>query len=672
MVQTVLKSENSPKSTPSDKTSSHKKCETINSSSPASISFRLSSILFWAVVLLSLAILVPDQLYDSSASTPLNSEEYGIYHAFNNGLIWGKDITSLHGPLAILTLNLKTSELGFLNILFHIFVFANLGWLLISSAKRLSRMWQVCSLPLLAFGLSSGAFGKELPTTLLTLTLFHLFSCHKQSKGIATSSRFFLAGVCASLAFYINLPTGYIALLCLAIYGTHVWVYEDRPAFFQLAVLGVGGLHLFLNLTLPIHLGSVLFQSKEIIQGYNDSLFVPVGMTSWSLWLAGCSSLLVAGALLVSLPDIFRDDKAFLHTTITGIIMFALFKQSFIRGEQDTQLYFHFLPTILGLLFLNSSGRLRQMSGKAVFIALTISTIYMRPGVGFSSIDTDIVATGSQPLLHDASEFTTPANNQHRLPSPIPKELLDIVGTHSLDIYPWGLQHIAQNQLTPSIRPTIHAELATTARLELLNYRHYLSPNAPEFLLLHLECLENHYCFGEESLTKWAIFRNYAVVQNTNSANFSLVTANKFILLRRKKITSEQTIERVTLGEGHLGDWMSVPQEQREYLYLKASTRYTLTGKLLAQLFKPVELRLKIQLTNGETYDYRITRQNLVTGIPIGVFVDSIEDAALFLSHQRGELPTIKSFMLYSPSSLGFDNNYTLAFETWVPKETIQ
>lgn len=648
MVQTVLKSDSSLESH-SDQTPN----QTSESASSQPFSFILASILFWSIVILSLALLFPSQSSQDPALSRLSSEEFGIYYAFTNGLIWGKDIISQHGPLTILGSHLKTAEVASLQFLCHIFIWANLVWLVLSTAKKLSRVWQVCTLPVLAIGLNSGGFGKELPATLLTIALFHMFSCHQQPKGKATSLRFFLAGVCASLVFYMNIPTGIIALLCLAIYGTHIWVYEDRPAFFQVAVLGLGGLHLILNLTLPIHFGSVLFHSKEIIQGYNDSLFVPVGMKNWPLWLAGASLIFPLIALVSNAPKILKDEKAFLHTSITGIIVLMLFKQSFVRGDQEAQLYFHFLPIILGLLFINSSGTLRKMSGQAALLALTISAI----------------------ILPSYQNVVTPTGSVPRILPPISKGHLDVIGTESVDVYPWGLNHTTAHQLTPSIRPTIQANLATTPRLELLNYRHFLSSKAPEFVLFHLNCLEELYCFGQESLTKWGLLRNYTVLPERMASKNPDVDAlpsnpNTSILLQRKTIPSDQVIERVTLREADLGKWIDVPKKQHEYLYFKASTNYTLMGKLLAQLFKPAPLYLKIQLHTGQIYDYRITRQNLVTGIPIGVFVNSIEDAALFLTQKRTNLAEIKSFMLYTPYSSSFEHNYTLAFETWIPKES--
>lgn len=609
-----------------------------------------------AVVLASLYILVPNHfaLYEGHGLDP--SWKLGLHLAFREGLIWGRDFVFTYGPLGVLSSRLEFADCKALYIASDLFVLGNLAWIFWAAFKRNSS--PTSSLVLLAVVIGAGwnVLSIDLSITLLFINLFHLFSVQPRaySSSRTTALNFthlVIAGVAASLAFYIKVNTGIAGLLAWCGYVGLLWWRERSHLFCAGSLSALMVTNLILLSLLPVDLGPYVFNSLEVISGYNDGLFVTLEGRGYLRNIAVGLLVLCGLAFVGSLPLLRRSPFDLLRCTIIAATLFVLFKQGFVRADGHEQTFFNFAPVALGILYLTSSGWLRGRAGVLTVAALIVAVLSTTGAITATNFKEEALAVPQ----YFKAVWSPGLAEPPRLASPLPDSFVRRIGSSTVDIFPWDISYLYGSQLHYRPRPIMQSYSVYTPRLEELNYAHFLSPAAPEFVVLSIACVDGRYCFADEVMSTIALKQRYEVVESTPA----------FILLHRKEPVSQKTEVQVLTSNAELGSWVPVPKDFGTTLMLTAEPKYSIAGRLRAALYKPAELRLKLKIAGKGERDYRMVRQALLTGVPIGEHVESVDEVAKFLAADAVALSDVEAFMLYSSSSFGYAAEYPYTLANW-------
>ena len=170
---------------------------------------------------------------------------------------------------------------------------------------------------------------------------------------------------------------------------------------------------------------------------------------------------------------------------ITSI--FVLYKQAFVRADiNHIKDFFIFLPL---LIFTNKellTNVKNILSNILILIVISFTVLYF-----YLNFDKNF---NIETKLNKSDYVTAFKNfdqesgiNIHTNNFPLPNEILARIGKNSVDIFPWNIQLLLENKLNYLPRPVIQSYTVYTPYLEDLNFNHYNSPNAPQYVIYEFE-----------------------------------------------------------------------------------------------------------------------------------------------------------------------------------------
>lgn len=232
----------------------------------------------------------------------------------------------------------------------------------------------------------------------------------------------------------------------------------------------------------------------------------------------------------------------------------------------------------------------------------------------------------------------------------LPPELLDLIGTDSVDVIPWEIAIVLANDLRYRPRPVIQSQLVYDGYLDAKNAAVYESSNGPDVVLYAPGDIDDRHPFFTESQTKLALLANYQVAARSDEV----------LVLRRMAAPLAVTEGRVVTGEIALDEALELEIEDGAGVQMmSAEVDYTLLGKLVRFFFQPAKLEVQIEFADGERRVYCAIPPLLEGGVIIHRFVESLDQAeAFFASHGQGGRPV---------KTLTFQTDQPWAFKKVIP-----
>jgi len=182
-------------------------------------------------------------------------------------------------------------------------------------------------------------------------------------------------------------------------------------------------------------------------------------------------------------------------------------------------------------------------------------------------------------------------------------------GGHTVGAMNLDQEAVILNGLNYAPNPVFENYSAYTPELQRLNNEFYNSQNAPEYLLWHTGTIDGRFptLDGGEVLLK--ILKNY-----------SPIIQEKGVILWKRKSAAENSYCLSNEREFYnsLDQWIPIPAEPT---WIRIECKQTLFGAIRSLLCRSSELRLDVQLDDGETRNYRLLAGNARYGFVISPFL---------------------------------------------------
>lgn len=608
--------------------------------------------LHYLFLLFFLFLLFPGWFFQMPQAGQDSSRDIAIHLARKYHLIFGKDIRLPYGPLGILNSRLPIAVNVLTYLFFDIYFLVTLFFIL---RKILAEHFHyaVVGFLVLAIGLT---MRQSLDDWFFFFLLFYLFAFLREpSKRVYLLLAAFPAAAGVFLRVDIGLFGAAVFLVTLG--------YAGLRKKLTLRAWGLGSL-LFLLMTLVagwilhVEWGSYLLtqlhSSRDIVDArYEPSTVMDGLLTHLAAEISLCMVYWTACLTLVA--GVRKDwrkraDEMFV-CVIATLSVFFYFKTGFLRMDDALWRSFGVSTLLAAFLYLfGPTDGWRKVPVLCCWIILALCGLAVlmgkRPDPPFAGIaNGSFFKTRAREIGRYWSGLAnyrkTLADLEHRTAEP--GELKALTGSQPADILPWEVSTLYFNGLSYSPRPAVQSFYTTNAWMDSLNYLHYLSPEAPAYVLLSFDAIHSHFAFFDEPRAKLALLDDYDPLTETGDM---LVLKNGH---RRRLQFAGESAANVRLDEDI--DIASNDALQYSRFYI----RYDSRGRRDRFFDQPPGLRIMLTLNDGSVRTGRITRPMLEDGIIVNRFVDDKEEFQLLVQGQGRLTPQIRKIRIQSDSvGIGF------------------
>lgn len=306
--------------------------------------------------------------------------------------------------------------------------------------------------------------------------------------------------------------------------------------------------------------------------------------------------VLIASLLLPSIVD------AYLLTTVA--ILLSVFSWSFING--------HYIGNGVQRMLSNS---------KLVYVAMWVGT---KKTLQDNNWRADMYHADIQALKSRGSLPLLPGRS---------------------DIYSYDQTSLIASGNHWDPRPIFQSYSAYTPMLADINKSHLLGANAPENIFFSVQPIDNRLPSLEDGPSWPVLIDDYHPVS----------MANGYLVLHRNGVASSaKRSSEISSGTYELGHSIDVPTLEGPIL-AKILIKPTIVGSLAGLLFKPNELRIKLELVDGTKAGYRFITGMASSGFVISPLIADTSDFALLYA-KSGYLSydAVRSFTIEPASGSGY------------------
>ncbi len=560
----------------------------------------------------------PDSVFSTGIDPPL---PWVFNFLIRDNLVLGKQIVFPHGPLAFLMYPLPPGSNFWLAISIHLAARIFMAYSLLKLATRKPIAYLVfaffASFILLAFN--------DLLLTIIQIIVL----CYLNFFERRNVTWLIPALLITPLALFIK---AFVGIVCVAITVSFLAIMIYR------AIIGLESWYrLFLFLIVPLgfilmwyglygNFAGAMAYINGIIELAADNSAAVALYPENNFWFI--SLALVCGLFLVILN--IKNIILVKITVLIGPALFATWKYGMAREDyQHAYVLFVFI-VFTAVIYNLITGKFKGINSGLSFIIVLL--FYFSLQKAYYQETFRIHTNGVELLLknsyrhHYFADTCLQKSEKNIARNRLDKEILDIIGDQTVDVYPWDYTYIAENKLNWKPRPVIQSYASYTRKLDLLNSSHFKNDSAPEFVIwemrkitndIHggkLESIDGRYLLNDEPETLLTLLCNYELVATQKGAYPALVFKRRFTPLE----ASVDTIGKVTSG---WNTWIDVPQDiagvMRASVKLKRSTR----GRIKSFLYKAEATYVYYMLENGDIRMYRIVPKNAAYGLWINPLV---------------------------------------------------
>jgi hypothetical protein len=571
-----------------------------------------------------------------------------VHLALKYHLTFGKDFVFTFGPLGILNNRNPIAVAWWVYLLLDAYSLVTLFLVLKAVLKKHFSLFPILFL-FLAVLLEMYDFTYA---RYFLLFLFYLLSFIREPQKRLNLVQVALLSL---LSFYYKVNLGVTAITLFALALVYVLLLKKIRVRSFVLILSVYCICLFLSAwILNVNLSGYIAGSFHLIDGYTDAMYLQGDDYQVLSQLASLIVLLMAALFIYLLwNSLYKKelranlDGIFIYGVLT-LVYYALFKSHFIRLDNSHAQYFFksfSLYAALCWLFSGPAQKKIVAAGSWVVLILCVLSLYtLRGNDAASVVRPDFLPIRVKNIgryFRELIAYKQDAEPPFLAGSTDP-ELRRIIGDHTVDVIPWEISKVYYNGLRYDPRPVIQSYSAYDGYLDDLNYRKYMSPDAPDYILFSLNSVDDRYPFFDESKTKLAMLSRYTVDREINGD-----------LLLKKKNPGDLLPFGETTVSGKLGEDIAVVAEHSVALngatrlaYSKIRVRYSARGRLKRWLYHPPLLRITLTLQDDETVTYRATPAMLEDGVILSHYIRRLEDFQLLMQSDGRLCMPIKKFRI--------------------------
>ncbi len=590
------------------------------------------------ITLLSLGVfffVLPSRFVTTDLSPGLDpSWQLSLHLAVERGLVFGRDFIFTYGPLGILSTRLNFAAHVPYFFLGDVLIYGTLVYVLAKAASLYRSGIEPLYLLLAATFFGKEVLSVDLVVILFNFLLFLVFYFLNTKSLIALG----LAIVHALIIFYTKLNLGLAALGVFAVVFLFLFLQGERKktlaAAAVLAVLLLGSAA-FLHVDLPRY----AYASLQIVQGYNDSMYLAVPEKAAALREALPSFLLFIAFCLYRFMTVRSEPQAFARSALALGFLFLIFKQSFVRADEHVSTYFDFAPLLLGIVFLFEEKKLaRWMLGPLCLVSLAFA--FAHHGYRLTGDYVDFKWRGGQRYVDELSRHSELGLKSS---ASVPATIQAAVAGKSVDIIPWDIDQLYFSGLSYAPRPVMQSYSAYTSYLDGKNAAFFARPSSPLNVLYLFRCIDYRYCFFDEAKTKRELQRLYDVSLNEEP----------YVVLQKRTVPREVKSRPFESRTGEIGKPFPL-RPTRGLQYATIKIRYSLLGTLTRIFLRPPELQIRFRVKGKMSRPFRLIVPIAKGGVLVSRYLQNTTDAAKYFSLRYGELPEVSEFVIGTPDRWAF------------------
>lgn len=200
------------------------------------------------------------------------------------------------------------------------------------------------------------------------------------------------------------------------------------------------------------------------------------------------------------------------------------------------------------------------------------------------------------------------ASTRNLQPLLLPDDMRSIIGSHTVDIYPWESLIVQANHLTWQPRPVFQNYITYTTALDEANRAFFVSERAPEFIVWHyhdMADIDLRYPLNTNPLTLQAILDHY---------NIQMCDAT-FCLWKKSGIPQLKAVEKPSRVSATWNTWLSVPDSQGDIVQAELDTERTFAGKINSLFWKEGGISIDYRLRDGSIKTHSLVLETASAGI---------------------------------------------------------
>lgn len=566
-----------------------------------------------------------------------------LKYSGNLNLIWGKDVVFTYGPLSYLIIKNGWGASRWSLLFFDIFYYLNFTIIFYFSLRNYFNKIAVTLIVVLLTAIipaypNGGAA--------LVLLLFLAFWIYRNLKAIQNINYAFQIAIIIFL-FYIKFNTGLISFVLFYTGIIYLLIFKKeqikRALFFSILPLIIIYL---LSYQLNVSLKEYIISGYHIVSGYNDIMYLNDPSRNYLLFCALAFILLTIFFLLF---QFFPFKKEFFFENlfklgIFAICIFIIYKQAFVRADIQHILDF-FKYSLLLIICIPDFTNYKLKSIQTVILFGLIAVVLF---VGFKENEISFDKYFSK--LNKEKYFKTFVNFDEESKSKLipnnnalPIEILNKIGKNTVDVFPWNIHLLLENNLNYLPRPVLQSYSCYDKYLQDLNFNHYNSENAPKFVLLDYEAIDLRYPFYDEVKTNVVLIKNYKV------SDTLLHNQRKMLLLERKENVKPIKFIKIDEYAMILNDAIVVKKD----VFYEIEAYSSLKGKFSSIIRYAPEINLEIH-TKTSIFQGRTSLSMLKAGIFSPYYIKDIEDFRKLIKQEN--LPKDKMINAFYLKAFDTDN----------------
>lgn len=553
--------------------------------------------------------------------SPIPSNNYSFYSldaswvltlGFVNlkNLVWGSDFAFTYGPLSYLAIRNGWGMSKYSFLLFDIFYFINIFAICFITYKKSINKFLVILAIAAAFYTIPGYIGGS---QALVLLLFMVFWIRQNLEDIKWF-KYVFSIMLLVLMFFIKFNTALIAFL--PYFGMLIYfaiTRREKYSFLILYSIIPITLIYFFSKLLNVELYGYVISGIEMVSGYNEIMY----LNQFDIFkYQSLIYVFIFLSLLFLVIRIFLDRKMWLKNVfivcLYCLCLYIIYKQAFVRADSSHVIDFFCYILLLLLCFIDFFiFKIKNFRSLITLTLLVIPVIIIAKNPQYKSFQNSnkIIKTA---YFKGFSNFTSTSGlqlfpNENQLPETIKNK----IENKTVDAYPWNIQLLFENELNYLPRPVIQSYTAYTKYLENLNFEHYNSKNAPEFVIYEYLSIDNRYPLFDESKMNLILLNNYIAVDS-----FSMHESN-YLLLQKKKdfrpIELEFKREYAILADSPL-----IPEMD---IYYEVELYHSLSGKIYGIFNHAPDIILSIKTKNLKQFEYKTSNALLKSGLFSNTFI---------------------------------------------------
>lgn len=501
----------------------------------------------------------------------------------------------------------------------------------------------------------------------------------------------------STLMFFFKMNFGFVSVvLCILVFLCKK-AERDRGAYLWLLIVMLQVLAVWILAPwLHVNLVSYIKYGLVVIQHYNDGMacgpaaLFPLHCITLLEFSLHCTTVLFAVVYLFLFIPLFRKPglsaETLLYWAIGGAVTFTLYKNAVILSDYIHHETFVFGFPVVALAFLVHAPTGLRKAWHALFlssVALACAALLVDKGRVYVKAllpGTHTRGLRAHPLAADVKAFiparyirglgTYPAAadwraytdwvEQYAPERSVPEDLRRVLGTNSVDVFPFEATMALGSGLNYQPHPTLTGYFPMCKELEDRKVAFFQSERAPRFVLYVLGptafTIHGRYPLWDEPAVKrllqqdyvpWLTFTNF----QGNARETEPMQSPVLVLERALSAPQFHPVPLTTKRE-EAGTEFFVPDHDGE-LYATIKIGKTLFGRLISLLYRGAPVTAKFRLEGGGQKQFRVIPGNLESGVLVNYFADGQDAESMrnyLCSHSRGNLKCLKLRIDYGHS----------------------